>query len=364
MFPSRPGGSGLELIIEARKREIREIHEAMKAAKDADGGGGASAAAASSSSSSASSSSSSTSNGGGAGESGGGGGSGGGSSGAARPRGGEGGGEVTKKKVIKPPSSRDPKLIKDLLRLFKIMSDITAGVFDGHNKFTTSMRKALRHVVNLDLIVSKSAKEIPITQMLVAYIDNSLIKGKGSEASNLVVKECFDIMSYLDDKTLFEGYYRDLMCKRLLDRKLGPEFSNYECELIAISVLKGMEGASFVSKVEAMYKDFIAIKDEREKFSKHYKTTTEGAGALDFEVDIFTLTMWPPQPLLCVNLPPELSSRERIFEKYYIDQNSGRRLQWYHSRGEITMMAKWPGKGTQNTLMPATSNHTHTHTSF
>jgi len=259
--------------------------------------------------------------------------------------GGEGKGEngSSKKSLPKAPSASDPEFITSILRLFKNMQEITRTIFQDNPAFVSSLKKALEKTVNKDLDVA--FVKITQSQMLATHIDKVLRLSKGQETCLTEISECLHVFQLIDDKDVFEAFYRNLLSKRLLNRLLGSDFAAYEIEKTALSLIKIICGGSFTAKIEGMMKDFAAIynNETRTAFRNHYNewrlTQPSASQKIDLEVDVFTFGMWPAQTICEAKLPQELQARVDMYEKWYQREHSGKRLDWVFSRGEIAIGA-------------------------
>ncbi|CAM9983041.1 unnamed protein product, partial [Choristocarpus tenellus] len=104
-------------------------------------------------------------------------------------------------------------------------------------------------------------------------------------------------------------------------------------------------GSQFTGKMEGMMNDLAIGGDHEANFAKHLKGLEEGGtvdvGKVDFNVQVLTTGYWPSYKPLEVTLPKPMMKCTQVFEKYYDETTSHRRLAWTHSLGNVTVRAKY-----------------------
>lgn len=63
---------------------------------------------------------------------------------------------------------------------------------------------------------------------------------------------------------------------------------------------------------------------------------------LDLNVHVLSVAAWPSYPDVEVNIPPEVSSALRDFDRFYNNKYNGRKLFWKHSLAHCQLKARFP----------------------
>ncbi|PRP75027.1 cullin C, partial [Planoprotostelium fungivorum] len=226
-------------------------------------------------------------------------------------------------------------LVQALLDM-KDKYDVILSTALGNDKmFSQSMNQAFEYFINLN---SKSAEYISL------FIDEKLKKGlKGvSEAEvDVVLDKVMMLFRFLQEKDVFEKYYKQHLAKRLL---LGRSVSD-DVEQNMISKLKAECGFQFTSKLAGMFTDMKLSKDTMEGFKSHCsnqypnQSTKDVFGGVDLSVNVLTTGFWPTAQSNACNLPQEVIKACEAFKKYYLSCHNGRKLSWQTNMGSAEVKA-------------------------
>lgn len=63
---------------------------------------------------------------------------------------------------------------------------------------------------------------------------------------------------------------------------------------------------------------------------------------MDLNVHVLSVAAWPSYPDVEVNIPPEVSSALRDFDRFYNNKYNGRKLFWKHSLAHCQLKARFP----------------------
>ena len=163
---------------------------------------------------------------------------------------------------------------------------------------------------------------------LAYYTDELLRKVKSISERELEGKldKTLALFRYIQDKDLFEGFYKNYLSKRLLNHKSA----SFEAEKLMISKLKIECGCQYTQKLEVMLKDINLSGDFIAELTRHR------GFQMDINVRILTTGNWPIEGLVTTcNLPRELSDCQRIITTYYTNKHSGRILNWKLNMGQV-----------------------------
>lgn len=201
--------------------------------------------------------------------------------------------------------------LKDRFDIFLIRS------FNSDKEFLKMIAKDFEYFLNLN---TRSPEYLSL------FIDDKLKKGaKGMTETEIeqVLEKTMVLFRYLQDKDIFERYYKQHLAKRLLLNKSVSDDS----EKNMISKLKTECGCQFTSKLEGMFKDMAISNSTMEEF----KTYCNGSGAylddVDLSVRVLTTGFWPtPSTPFKTILPSAPQAAFEVFKRFYLAKHSGRQL--------------------------------------
>jgi len=222
--------------------------------------------------------------------------------------------------------------VQSLLNLKDKHDTIMLTAFANDKSFLHSMNKAFAYFINLN---SKSP------EFLSLFIDSKLkkgLKGVSDEEVDQVLDKVMMLFRFIQEKDVFERYYKSHLAKRLL---LGRSVSD-DAERNMIGKLKTECGYQFTSKLEGMFNDMKISNDTMKKFRAYLSTQPNPIGGIDLNVHVLTMGFWPTQPAANCDLPPEILRCCEIFKQYYLSKHNGRRLTWQTNMGTADLKAFYP----------------------
>jgi len=104
-------------------------------------------------------------------------------------------------------------------------------------------------------------------------------------------------------------------------------------EKTMIAKLKTESGYQWTNKLEGMFKDVQMSKDMMEKFKKLSKLNS----AIQMDVNVCTTGYWPTKKTIPYHTPKEIAPACDEFKKFYLNQHSGRKLDWQYDQGQATI---------------------------
>jgi len=127
----------------------------------------------------------------------------------------------------------------------------------------------------------------------------------------------------LQEKDVFERYYKQHLAKRLLLNKSVSDDS----EKNMISKLKTECGCQFTSKLEGMFKDITLSNTTNEEFKNSVNANNVNLHGVDLSVRVLTTGFWPTQSSSSkCNIQPAPSNAFEAFKRFYLGKHSGRQL--------------------------------------
>lgn len=180
-------------------------------------------------------------------------------------------------------------------------------------------------------------------EYLSLFIDDKLKKGvKGMTEQEIenVLDKSMVLFRFLQEKDVFERYYKQHLAKRLLLNKSVSDDS----EKNMISKLKTECGCQFTSKLEGMFKDMTVSNSTMEEFKSHVATTGTNLYGVDLFVRVLTTGFWPTQSATpkC-NIPMAPRNAFEAFRRYYLAKHSGRQLTLQPQLGSADLNATFYG---------------------
>uniref|UniRef100_A0A3Q2CM58 Cullin 2 n=1 Tax=Cyprinodon variegatus TaxID=28743 RepID=A0A3Q2CM58_CYPVA len=228
------------------------------------------------------------------------------------------------------------------------------SVLEVHSKFVQLINTVLRSscdrslffFLSLNALTSvvnfrepKSICKAP--ELLAKYCDNLLKKSAKGMTENEVedkLTSFITVFKYIDDKDIFQKFYARMLAKRLIH---GLSLS-MDSEEAMINKLKQACGYEFTSKLHRMYTDMSVSADLNNKFNNFIKTqeTVVDLG-ISFQIYVLQAGAWPLThvPSSTFAIPQELEKSVQMFELFYNQHFSGRKLTWLHylCTGEVKM---------------------------
>lgn len=187
-------------------------------------------------------------------------------------------------------------------------------------------------------------------EYLSLFIDDKLkkgVKGLSEQEIDHVLDKSMVLFRYLQEKDVFERYYKQHLAKRLL---LNKSLSD-DSEKNMISKLKTECGCQFTSKLEGMFKDMTLSNSMMEEFKSHLSQTNQQMMGVDLCCRVLTTGFWPTQSVLpkC-NLPATANFAFENFKRFYLSKHSGRQLTLQPSLGSADLNAIFYGKSSKPAL--------------
>ncbi|KAK0060948.1 cullin-3-B [Biomphalaria pfeifferi] len=179
-------------------------------------------------------------------------------------------------------------------------------------------------------------------EYLSLFVDDKLKKGvKGMTEQEIenVLDKSMVLFRYLQEKDVFERYYKQHLARRLLLNKSGSDDS----EKNMISKLKTECGCQFTSKLEGMFKDMALSTTIQEEFKRYCGEKSVNLYGVDLTVRVLTTGYWPTQTATPINIPAEPRAAFEAFRGFYLSKHSGRQLSLQPHLGSADLHASFAG---------------------
>ncbi|GMH33867.1 hypothetical protein BSKO_01701 [Bryopsis sp. KO-2023] len=231
--------------------------------------------------------------------------------------------ETGKQLVQDPERSKDPVgFVQGLLTLRDKYEEIIRQAFGDDKNFRNALNQAFEHFVNQN---PRSPEYISL------FIDEKLRKGIKDQSEvdlEAILDKVMTIFRFLQEKDVFEKYYKQHLAKRLLS---GRSYSD-DAERSLLVKLKTECGYQFTSKLESMFNDIKTSEDMMRDFKEFVQDGDVELG-MDFSVQVLTTGSWPAQSTAQCHLPQEFENCCAEFQKFYLRARTGRRLTWQTNMG-------------------------------
>uniref|UniRef100_A0A8C1ZBM9 Cullin 2 n=1 Tax=Cyprinus carpio TaxID=7962 RepID=A0A8C1ZBM9_CYPCA len=227
------------------------------------------------------------------------------------------------------------QFVESVLEVHSKFVQLINTVLNGDQHFMSALDKALTSVVNYR--EPKSICKAP--ELLAKYCDNLLKKSAKGMTENEVedkLTSFITVFKYIDDKDVFQKFYARMLAKRLIH---GLSLS-MDSEEAMINKLKVQQCVKI--KLHRMYTDMSVSTDLNNKFNNFIKTqeTVVDLG-ISFQIYVLQAGAWPLThvPSSTFAIPQELEKSVQMFELFYNQHFSGRKLTWLHylCTGEVKM---------------------------
>nr|XP_043632849.1 cullin-3A-like [Erigeron canadensis] len=250
--------------------------------------------------------------------------------------------ETGKQLVTDPEKLKDPvDFVQRLLDEKDKHDKIINLAFNNDKTFQNALNSSFEYFINLN---PRSPEFISL------FVDDKLrkgLKGVSEEDAEIVLDKVMMLFRYLQEKDVFEKYYKQHLAKRLLSSKSVSD----DAERSLILKLKTECGYQFTSKLEGMFTDMKTSQDTMQGFYEAMGPVLGDGPTLD--VHVLTTGSWPTQSSTACNLPPEILAVCEKFRTYYLGTHNGRRLTWQTNMGSADIKATF-GKGQKHELNVST----------
>lgn len=227
------------------------------------------------------------------------------------------------------------------------------------DKFDNLWKKCLNEDLILQTALTKSFSDFinlfpRCSEYVSLFIDDNLkrgIKGKTEREIDEVLDKATTLLRYIQDKDMFERYYKKHLARRLLHGK--SESADVEKQMI--SRMKLEIGNAFTTKLEGMFKDMTMSDD----LTSGYRTHIQNLGDLDRKqidlgVNVLTTNYWPMESMggnnsrredgtqISCSWPNEIQLLQESFKAFYLKERNGRMLTWLGFLGSADIRCVFP----------------------
>ncbi|XP_043467188.1 cullin-3 [Leptopilina heterotoma] len=237
-------------------------------------------------------------------------------------------------------STNAVSFVQNLLTLKDGFEHFLHYSFNNDKLFKHMIAADFEHFLNLN---PKSPEYLSL------FIDDKLKKGvKGMTEQEIegILDKTMVLFRFLQEKDVFERYYKQHLAKRLLLNKSVSDDS----EKNMISKLKTECGCQFTSKLEGMFKDITLSNTIMDEFKEHVNTSGTNLHGVDLSVRVLTTGFWPTHSATpkC-SIPQAPRDAFDAFRRFYLAKHSGRQLTLQPQLGSADLNAIFYGQQREET---------------
>ncbi len=245
--------------------------------------------------------------------------------------------------VLDPERLKDPvEFVQRLLDEKDKYDKVIQLSFSNDKTFQNALNSSFEFFINLN---------VRSPEFISLFVDDKLrkgLKGVSEEDVESVLDKVMMLFRYLQEKDVFEKYYKQHLAKRLLSGRTVSD----DAERSLIVKLKTECGYQFTSKLEGMFTDMKTSRDTMQGFNATLAGSESNEGPT-LAVQVLTTGSWPTQSGARCNMPTEILSMCDKFKQYYLSTHTGRRLTWQTNMGTADLKATF-GNGNKHELNVST----------
>lgn len=261
------------------------------------------------------------------------------------------GDEKASEKPVSQQTTAAIKWVDDVLQLKERYDNVLTEAFKSDQGLQTAFSRSFTDFINA---FERSSEYLSL------FFDENMkkgIKGKTENEVDLLLDKGITLLRYIQDKDMFERYYKKHLSRRLLMKRS----ISMDAERQMISKMKMEVGNTFTQRIEAMFKDMAVSADLTSNYKRHVAELGDpDPKRAEIEVNVLTSTMWPLEAMApsynegedrprCI-FPTQIERIKQGFEKFYLDKHSGRQLTWQANMGTADLRAYFPEtKGAKKT---------------
>ncbi|KEH41032.1 cullin-3A-like protein [Medicago truncatula] len=237
--------------------------------------------------------------------------------------------DYSKQLVTDPERLKNPvEFVQRLLDEKDKFSRIINLAFSNDKLFQKDLYSSFEFIINLN---PRSPEYISL--FLNDKLQNGL-KGISEDVVEITLNKVMFLFRYLQEKDVFEKYYKKHLAKRLLSGKTVSD----DAERSLIAKLKTECGYEFTAKLEGMLTDMKTSLHPMKSFYASHPELGDADGAT-LTVQVLTTGSWPTQSSVTCNIPTEMVVLCEKFLLYYLSNHTDRKLSWQTNMGTADLKA-------------------------
>ncbi|KAI4216881.1 MAG: hypothetical protein LQ351_000830 [Letrouitia transgressa] len=253
-----------------------------------------------------------------------------------------GNGKPSLERPVNQQTAAAVKWVDDILLLKDKYDHVWTTAFQSDQGLQTGFSRSFTDFINA---FPRSSEYLSL------FFDENLkkgIKGKTENEVDQLLDKGITLLRFLQDKDLFERYYKKHLARRLLMKRSV----SMDAERQMISRMKMEVGNNFTQKLESMFKDMAVSEDLSSQYREQTAQLRAESKRAELDVNVLTSTMWPMEAMVsshndgetkapCI-FPPEIERLKQSFEQFYLSKHNGRKLTWQAGLGTADLRAYFP----------------------
>ncbi|CAK9216670.1 unnamed protein product [Sphagnum troendelagicum] len=231
--------------------------------------------------------------------------------------------------VLDPERLKDPvEFVQRLLDEKDKYDKVIQLSFNNDKTFQNALNSSFEFFINLN---------VRSPEFISLFVDDKLrkgLKGVSEEDVESVLDKVMMLFRYLQEKDVFEKYYKQHLAKRLLSGRTVSD----DAERSLIVKLKTECGYQFTSKLEGMFTDMKTSRDTMQGFNATLAGSESNEGPT-LAVQVLMTGSWPTQSGARCNMPTEILSMCDKFKQYYLSTHTADRLTYREIEQATDMLA-------------------------
>lgn len=237
-------------------------------------------------------------------------------------------------------------------------------VLQLRDKFDRIMRECFEDDLAVQSALTKSFQDFinafeRCSEFLSLFIDSNLkngVKARTEQEIDVVLTKSTSLLNYIQDKDLFERFYKKHLARRLLHGKS----ESADIEKLMISRMKQVIGTYATQKLEGMLRDMDSSAEISASYRNHILDQGEqDKKQIELTVSVLSSNNWPievmgvpaasrDKEVKAQIWPNELKRVMESFNTFYGKSHTGRKLTWAVFVGTADVKCHFPaieGKG-------------------
>lgn len=237
--------------------------------------------------------------------------------------------------------SNPKEYIDKILEVHKKYTLLVRNSFKNDPGFVTAMDKACMKFINTNDVTNNPNNRIKTPELLAKYCDSILKKSKTNQRDkglNELLNEIITVFNFIDDKDIFQTFYRRMLAKRLINQSSVSD----EDEALMISKLRETAGPEYINKLQRMFQDISVSNDLNDKYREHQKDSDNASKKVGFNIQVLSNNAWPVSGTqVSFNVPDEIEKSTKHFNDFYKNVHANRKLTWLYSLSKGEMVTNY-----------------------
>ena len=231
------------------------------------------------------------------------------------------------------PKTWNQALCHSIIQKMNEMDEVVKTKMGNHCLLRKSFMDAMTHIINHEYNIRETV--IQMTEYFAIFYDDLAKKMNFDEEMRVLLDSIAHVVSYMREKDLYLEHYRQLLARRILNKKT----KDAEMDMYFLMLLKSMVGHYSIARLQGMISDEIKSKEQTQDYmisEKPFRTY--------FEPTNISFGHWPRLPNTMIHLPAAIRVCIQHYESYYGETHAGMRAEPIYSYGSTVINMQYPKK--------------------